>query len=203
MKAIVAVLTSWGAAGVFVLAILDSAGIPLPAAVDALLVATAAVNPAQAFWCATLAVAGSVTGCLGLFYLARQGGQAYLDARARGARAQRLRAWFHTYGLITVFIPCLLPVPMPLKVFVLCSGALGVSPRRFFFTVLAARIPRYFGLAFLGAQLGDNSGLWLKQHAPHLAIFAVLLAACLAGLIRFVARRKATPGYSPVSQPSK
>lgn len=193
MKAIVRVLTSWGPLGLFLLAIFDSAGIPLPAAVDALLIATAAVSPAQAYLSAGLAVIGSAIGCMFLFYLARKGGEAYLEKHAVGERAVRFRLWFRTYGLITVFIPCLLPIPMPLKVFVLSSGALGVNPRKFLLTVLAARIPRYFGLAFLGAQLGENSGEWLKQHAWHVAAFAILLAAALVFTVRIIGRRQAAP----------
>lgn len=193
MKTIVGVLTSWGPLGLFLIAVLDSAGVPLPAAVDALLIATAAVSPAQAYLSAGLAVAGSATGCMFLFYVARKGGEAYLAKHAVGERAMRFRAWFRAYGLITVYIPCLLPIPMPLKVFVLCAGALGVHPRKFLLTVLAARIPRFFGLAFLGARLGENSGQWLKQQAWHITGFAVLLAAALVFAVRIIGRRQITP----------
>lgn len=193
MKAIVQVLTSWGPLGLFFLAIFDSAGVPLPTAVDALLVATAAVSPPQAYFSAALAVVGSAIGCMFLFSVARKGGEAYLQRNASGEKALRFRAWFHTYGLITVFIPCLLPIPMPLKVFVLSAGAFGVNPRKFLLTVLAARIPRFFGLAYLGAQLGENSGAWLKQHAWHIAGFAVLLAAVLVLAVQSIARRQISP----------
>ncbi|MBL8233219.1 MAG: VTT domain-containing protein [Bryobacterales bacterium] len=193
MKAIVRVLTSWGPLGLFLLAMLDSAGVPLPTAVDALLVATAVVSPAQAYLSAALAVAGSAIGCMFLFYVARKGGQAYLERHASGEKGLRFRAWFRTYGLITVFVPCFLPIPMPLKVFVLSSGALGVDPRKFLLTVLAARVPRYFGLAFLGAQLGEGSGAWLKQHAWHIGGFAIALAAALVLAVRVVARRQLAP----------
>jgi membrane protein DedA with SNARE-associated domain len=95
-----------------------------------------------------------------------------------------LRAWFLRYGLLTVFIPAVLPIPLPLKVFVLSAGALGVRPSTFLLVVLAARAPRYLGLAFLGAKLGGNSADYLKQHMWHLlglavALFVVLYAAML------------------------
>ncbi|MCC6394040.1 MAG: VTT domain-containing protein, partial [Bryobacterales bacterium] len=144
MKKIVAVLTSWGPFGLFVLAILDSAGIPLPAAVDALVVATAAVNPASAYLDAAMAVFGSAIGSMVLFYIGRKGGEAYLDRITASRPTHRFREWFQTYGLITVFIPALLPIPMPLKVFVLSAGALGVKPLHYLLVILAARIPRYF-----------------------------------------------------------
>lgn len=193
MKKIVAVLTSWGPFGLFVLAVFDSAGIPLPAAVDALVVAAAAVNPASAYLDAAMAVLGSAIGSMVLFYIGRRGGQSYLDRVTASWRAHRFREWFQTYGLITVFIPALLPIPMPLKVFVLSAGALGVKPLHYLLVVLAARIPRYFGLAYLGSQLGEHTMGWLKEHLWHLVIFAVVLAAVLALAVRLLSRGSRSP----------
>lgn len=189
MRTIAQALTSWGPPGLFLLAILDSAGVPLPAAVDALLVATAAVSPSRAYIGAAFAVAGSVIGCMILFGIGRKGGGPYLD-RVTAKRGARFRQWFREYGLITVFIPALVPIPMPVKVFVLSAGALGVRPISFLCVVVAARIPRYFGLAFLGAQLGEGAGAWLKQHVWELAGFAAALAVLLAVLARALKRRE-------------
>ncbi|MCC6342107.1 MAG: VTT domain-containing protein [Bryobacterales bacterium] len=188
-------MTSWGPLGLLVLAILDSAGIPLPAAVDALVVATAALNPPSAYLDAAMAVLGSAIGSMVLFYIGRKGGQAYLDRVAAGGRAHRFREWFQTYGLITVFIPALLPIPMPLKVFVLCAGALGVKPLHYLLVVLAARIPRYFGLAYLGSQLGEHTMGWLKAHVWHLFVLAAALAAALALAVRLVSRESRSPKH--------
>ncbi|MBI4909822.1 MAG: VTT domain-containing protein [Acidobacteria bacterium] len=190
MKGFIQLLTSWGPFGVFFLAILDSAGVPLPAAVDALVVATAAINPASAYLAAALAVVGSAIGCMILFYIARKGGQAYLDRVTQSARAANFRIWFQTYGLITVFIPALLPIPLPVKAFVLSAGALGVRPLTFLGVVLAARIPRYFGLAWLGSVMGDHTMSWLKGHLPHLFVFAVLLGIVLGLAVKMIARRR-------------
>lgn len=190
MKKFVGILTSWGPAGLLIIATLDSAGIPLPAAVDALLIATAAVDPGAAYLSAALAVIGSLAGSLFLFMLARKGGQTYLDRMVSPERAARVRSRFHTYGLITVFIPALVPIiPLPLKVFVICAGVFGVSPGAYLLTVLAARVPRYFGLAWLGLRLGHDAGAWLKSHAWHLTLFAVVLGAALALLAHFAASR--------------
>jgi len=188
MRSIAKTLVSWGLPGLFLLALMDSAGIPLPATVDALVVAVAAVNPALAYLSAAAAVVGSAAGCMILFYISRKGGQAYLDRSTEKLRAQRFRQWFLRYGLITVFIPALLPLPLPTKVFVISAGALGVRPLPFFLVVVAARIPRYFGLAWLGSQLGEHSMAWLKAHGWHLAGFAVALCALLALLARFADR---------------
>ena len=192
VRGFVNLLTSWGPLGIFFLAILDSAGIPLPAAVDALLVTLAVVDPRGAYLAALVAVIGSAIGSILLFGIAHKGGRPYLDRMTAGSpRARRFRQWFQEYGLVTVFIPALLPIPLPLKVFVLSAGALGVAPVRFLVVVMVARIPRYFGLAWLGAEFGDHSLLFLKEHVWHLLGFAVVLGCALVLLIRW--RKAAGP----------
>lgn len=188
MKKIAAILTSWGAPGLFLLATLDSAGVPLPAAVDALLVATAIINPSAAYLSALFAVVGSAMGSLFLFYLAQKGGQAYLNRVIATEGGAKFRVWFQTYGLITVFIPALLPIPLPLKMFVISAGAMGVSPLKYMAVVLAARIPRYFGLAWLGAQYGADTMPWIKSHVWHLLLFALFLGLTLGYAVKRVSR---------------
>lgn len=186
MKKIAAILTSWGAPGLFLLATLDSAGVPLPAAVDALLVATAIINPSAAYLSALFAVIGSALGSMFLFYLAQKGGQAYLNRVIATEGGAKFRVWFQTYGLITVFIPALLPIPLPLKMFVISAGAMGVSPVKYMAVVLAARIPRYFALAWLGARYGAETMPWIKSHVWHLLVFALCLGLTLGYAVKRV-----------------
>lgn len=182
---------SWGPLGVFLLAALDSAGIPIPMGVDALVAAVAARDGRAGWLSAGLAVLGSALGCLFLYQLGRKGGEAYVERKARGgARATRFRRWFDRYGLLTVFIPALIPAPLPTKVFVLLAGAMKVSRPGFLAVVLAARIPRYFGLAWLGSRLGADPAGFLRDHGGMLAAAAVALFLVLAAVVRFVARRR-------------
>ena len=126
-------LLSWGPWGVLLLAILDSGGIPIVGGVDAFVVVVAALDHSQAYWAAAAAIAGSVIGSLFLFFIARKGGEAYLHHHTLSSRGQHLRAWFLEYGLLTVFVPAFVPViPMPVKIFILSAGALGVSPVTFY-----------------------------------------------------------------------
>lgn len=186
---IAALLHAWGPGGAFLLALIDSVGIPLPGGVDALLVLTADTNPDLAYLTAALSVVGSAIGTMILFMIARKGGEVYLERHASSLRALRFRAWLADYGLITVLIPTLVPIPgLPMKVFVLSAGALGVSPGRFLLTVLAGRIPRYFGLAALGRALGDDAGGWMLAHKWHLVLGALILGALLMLLVRATRR---------------
>jgi len=158
--------------------------------VDALVILTSAVHPSQAYLAAAMATTGSFAGNLLLFYLGRKGGEAYLERHTLHARGRRLRAWFVEYGLLTILVPGLVIVPLPLKIFVLSAGALGVSPLRFCIVMLIARLPRYFFLAWLGTRLGKDTIPYLRHHAWQLGLFAILLFAALYLAIRLLHRQK-------------
>jgi uncharacterized membrane protein YdjX (TVP38/TMEM64 family) len=76
--------------------------------------------------------------------------------------------------MLTVFVPAFVPViPLPVKIFILSAGALGVSPLTFTLVLTAARIPRYFFLAWLGTRLGRDTLPYLRHHIWELVGFAV------------------------------
>lgn len=182
---ILSTLLSWGPWGILFLSVLDSAGIPIPEGVDALIVLVANRDTRVGYLSAALATAGSLAGCVFLFYLGRKGGEAYLDRQMERKRwAKRFRRWFHHYGLLTVFIPALIPAPLPLKIFVLSAGALRIRLRDFVVVVLAARVPRYFAEAYLGARLGTKPLEFLRENVWVLLGIAVGLFLFLFLLVK-------------------
>jgi membrane protein YqaA with SNARE-associated domain len=195
MKSLFAKLVALGPLGVFILALLDSTGIPLPGGVDALLVVVANQAPATGYFCAALATIGSLIGSMILFTIARKGGQKYLDSVASGPRGMKFREWFSRYGLVTVFVPCISVIPMPMKAFVACAGVLGISRTHFAITILLARIPRYFFLAWLGQQMGENALDWIKAHTLHFA-----LGLGVMGLILYLLARAANKPTTVTAQ---
>jgi len=190
MRRIYDSLVAWGPLGIFLLTILDSAGIPNPGGADVALLLLCIARPRSAMLCAGVAVVGSLIGTMILFYLAHKGGEKFLTRYTSTGRGARFRTWFRRYGLVTVFIPALLPIPLPLKVFVVCAGALEVSRLAFFLVILAARLPRYFGLAWLGATLGNNSLGWIRSHTWQMVGFAAVLFMLLYGLVRWSDRER-------------
>jgi membrane protein DedA with SNARE-associated domain len=190
MKGFLETLIAWGPAGVFVFAVLDGVGVPSPGGLDWLLVFLAARMPDMAFGLAGLALLGSLIGGLMLYYISRRAGEAMLAKYRNRPRFVRFELWFQRYGLLTVFIPALIPIPMPLKFFVICAGVFAVPPMTFFLVMLAARIPRYFALAYLGAQLGRESLPWLKAHVWHMFGIAAVLFVLLYAMIRISDRRR-------------
>src|ERR1035438_7940177 len=70
-----AILVAYGPWGIFLLSVVDSVGIPLPAAMDVLLIGLAAGSvktPQHAFFAALMAVIGSTGGNFALFSAANQ-----------------------------------------------------------------------------------------------------------------------------------
>jgi undecaprenyl-diphosphatase len=192
-QSIFATLLAWGPWGAFLLSVLDSAGIPIPEGVDFLIIVLAARNPGAGYLAAALAVVGSVIGNLVLYYVGRKGGEEFLDKRTQKGWAKRFRQWFHHYGGLAVFIPVLIPAPLPVKIFVLSAGALGMNRAHFVAIVAVARVVRYFCLAYLGAQMGTYPWQYVKTHAWQLAVMSagVFVLLYVAVLIKDYLRRRA------------
>jgi membrane protein DedA with SNARE-associated domain len=113
-----------------------------------------------------------------------------MEKAAPEGRAAKFRQWFSRYGLVTVFVPALVPIPMPLKLFVISAGVLGTAPAEFIGVILWARILRYFGEVWLGVTLGKESPAFLKTHAWNFAAGAILLFAVLYLFIQIRGRRE-------------
>lgn len=187
-----ATLGAWGPWGILLLGFLDSAGIPVAVAMDLLIVLLAVNEPHLWLTGAAMGVLGSVAGNIVLFAAARKGGERFVERAPATGRTRRFRAWFDRYGLATVFIPALVPIPLPLKIFVISAGVLGTPLRTFLMVIVAARVMRYTGLAWLGLQLGDDAPGFLRDNAWALTVFAALLAIGIFGLLKMSERRRST-----------
>jgi membrane protein YqaA with SNARE-associated domain len=166
--------------------------------VDVLIVLIAVVDHAQAYWSAVAAIAGSLIGCLILFLIARKGGEAYLKRHTISPREATFRSWFHEYGLLTVFVPAFVPIPLPLKIFIVSAGALEESTLTFIIVLAAARIPRYLFLAWLGTRLGRETIPYLRHHAWEFGVLAAALFAILYLLTSFLHRRHMLKSTLPI-----
>jgi len=175
-------LTHLGALGLFSVAVVDSSVIPLPlpGSTDLLLLWLVA-HSGNPWLLAPCAIAGSILGGYTTWHIGRRGGEAalhnYVPARLLG----RVVTWIERHPLQAVFLPALLPPPIPLLPFALASGALGVSRRRFLGVFGAARCLRYCFIAWLGVAYGRRivrmwSGTIQRWSTPLLCVFVGLLA---------------------------
>jgi membrane protein DedA with SNARE-associated domain len=187
-------LAAYGPWGALLLSALDSVGIPIPAAIDFLLVGVGAGSvqaPQHAYFTALLAVLGSTVGNILLFLGARHGRRLFSKRDPAPAKGQRFQQWFHRYGLLSVFVPAVTPVvPLPLKVFVVSAGALHTPFSRFLAVILLARVIRYFGEVWLGLQLGADAKGFLIRNGWTMAGIALAATVALFLLIRRNDRRR-------------
>jgi membrane protein YqaA with SNARE-associated domain len=172
LRTISELLVSYGQWGVLLLAFLDSAGIPVSAGMDAIIIVVAAKSPERAYVAAALAVVGSVAGNIFLFKAARRGRRWVRkeEEAVTPGKPRKFERWFREYGLITIFVPAIVPViPLPLKVFVISAGLMRTPMPPFLAVIVVARMIRYFGEAYLGIRLGQESMPWLKAHMWQMA----------------------------------
>lgn len=141
-----------------------------------------------------MAIVGSLLGSSFLFFLARKGGDVFLHKHIASGPGKRLHGWFQQYGLITVFIPALSPIPLPLKVPVFCAGALQVRIEYFVLVLLLARSIRYFGLAYLAIHFGSSTFAYVKNHGWQLGGIALLVSLLSMLILRLFQKGERTMG---------
>jgi membrane protein YqaA with SNARE-associated domain len=170
-----------GALGLFSVAVIDSSVIPLPlpGSTDLLLLWLVAHSGDP--WSLTLcAISGSILGGYSTWYIGRRGGEAALRSYVPVRLLGPIVKWVERHPILAVFIPAVLPPPIPLLPFALASGALGVSHKRFLLVFGVARSLRYSLVAWLGVTYGRRivrlwSGDLQKWSTPLLCVFVGLL----------------------------
>ena len=176
-------LVHLGALGLFFVAAIDSSVIPLslPGSTDLLLLWLVAYG-GDPWLLALCAITGSILGGYTTWDIGRRGGEAALRSYVPERLLGRIITWVGHHPVLAVFLPAVLPPPIPLLPFALASGALGVPRRRFLVVFGTARILRYSLVAWLGVTYGRIIvGLWShnlqKWSIPVLCVFVGLLLA--------------------------
>ncbi len=173
-------LTHLGVPGLFFVAVVDSSFIPLPlpGSTDLLLLWLVA-HSGDPWLLAPCAVAGSILGGYTTWDAGRRGGEAVLRHYVPVRLLGRIVKWVEHHRILAVFLPALLPPPIPLLPFALAAGSLGVSRRRFLAVFGTARSLRYSLIAWLGVAYGRRivhlSGTLQKWSTPMLWVFVGLL----------------------------
>ena len=179
-------LIPFGAAGLFAIALLDSALIPLPGGPDAVMLLLSARAPARMPFYALGATVGSVVGCLILYYISRRAGRSAHDKFSTEKRA-RVKELVDRYDVLSVLVASVLPPPFPFKLFVITAGVFRLSVVRFAVAVAAGRAFRFFLEGFLAVRYGEQAEEFLKQNYPLIGIgLAALIVSVFVvrGLLR-------------------
>lgn len=184
-------VSTLGPWGIFLVALADSAFIPIPQGVDALLIAQSIAAPSTAYPAAALAVLGSLLGSLVLYYLAYKGGRVMLAKRVSPEGMAKLEHQTQEFGALVLIPPMMLPLPLPTKIFVIAAGVFQMSLWRFVAVTLFGRSVRFFGEAALALRYGPETTTFLKQNALLAAGVAVVLVGLFYGVNRWSARKVA------------
>jgi len=179
-----------GAPGLFLVALLDSSVLSLPEIADLLVIWMVVQHKDRLVLYALSATAGSLAGCLLLYYIGRKGGDALVRKRFRSDAVDRTLASFQRFGVITVLIPSILPPPAPFKIFVLLAGVARIGVGQFAAAIVIGRGARYFAEGLLALWYGDSAMAFIHEHATTVSLWLVgLLAVGLAGYILWGKRR--------------
>jgi membrane protein YqaA with SNARE-associated domain len=185
-----------GALGLFFVAIIDSSVIPLPipGSTDLLLLFMVAHN-GDPWVLAPCAIVGSLIGGYTTWHIGRRGGEAALHRYVPARFLARILQWVEHHPILAVFLPAVLPPPIPLLPFALASGALGVPRNRFLVVFGAARTLRYAFDAWLGVVYGRAvvrlfATTLHKWSSPLLYLFLVLMVGTVCYAVWQVRRHR-------------
>src|SRR5215467_13016989 len=185
-----------GAAGLFILAILDSSPIPTFGGPD-ILTAVLAASHRPLWWeYATAATAGSVIGAYLTFRLARTAGSTYLDKKFKHGKLAKFLKLFHHWATGTLIASTAIPLPSPTSMFFAAAGAGNYPLGRFLGIVITCRGARYFSIAFIAGHYGRRFLRVLRHPLAHwgwLVLFVVLTCALIAGGVLISRRLETVP----------
>jgi len=184
------VISVFGLPGVFVLMLLESACIPIPAEATMIFAGFAVSQGKMGLAAAILAgVAGNVVGAWLVYYIALLGGRPFIDRYGKYILLKHehialTERWFARYGAVAVAFCRVVP---GIRSFVsLPAGVARMPFWKFTFYTALGCAPFVAGLAWLGVKVGAN---WHHLEDQLKWLNYAVLAAVVALLVWFVLRR--------------
>jgi membrane protein YqaA with SNARE-associated domain len=162
-------LVTFGAFGVFTVALLDSTFVPMPGGADAVTLLLSNARPAWWPIYASAATLGSVAGCVILYYISRRAGRSALS-RFSESKQTRVKELIERYDVLSVLVASLLPPPFPFKVFVISAGVFRFSVLRFALAIAAGRALRFALEGYLAARYGERAKDIFTHYYPYVAL---------------------------------
>jgi membrane protein YqaA with SNARE-associated domain len=173
-------LAALGIPGLFAIALLDSAAIPIVGGAEALTMVLAWREPARLPWIVLAGALGSTIGAFVIYRVGRAGGDLALSRLAAGKR-ERLQRLVTRHAFWALMVGVLLPPPFPIKPLVLAAGVAGTRLAVFAASVFTGRLLRYSALGYLGFRFGDRAAQAVADYYPQMLLaVAVLVLLFLA-----------------------
>jgi membrane protein DedA with SNARE-associated domain len=145
-----------GGLGLILLGLADNSVVPMPGSMDALTIVLSAHQKSLWPYYAIMATIGGIVGAYVTYGLGYKSGEHALEKKVSPKKADRIYKLFKRYGFWSLFVPALLPPPVPYSPFLLVAGALKYPKRNFLIAVGLARAIRYGLLAWLGSMYGEQ-----------------------------------------------
>jgi len=177
-----------GGSGLFLVTFLDSSVLSFPLVADALVIEVSMHKPARMPYYCAMAALGSLAGCIWLYLLAKKGGEEFFHRRA-GKIAFQVKRWVESNAFLCVFLPSILPPPVPFKPFILAEGVFQVPLRTFVLGILLGRGLRYFMEGILAVRYGEAVLLFLMAHKTGVGLSALAIVVVAYWLSRLLNRR--------------
>lgn len=179
-------LITFGAFGLFTVALLDSTFVPLPSSADALMLILTTAHPSWMLLYAFMATAGSAIGCWVLYLVSRRAGARALK-RFSERKQQRVKELIERYDVIAVLVATLLPPPFPFKLFVVSAGVFRFSLVRFMIAIVVGRAFRFLLEGYFAVRYGAEAKEILAKYYPWIGlgvVAAIVLFVVLKRLLR-------------------
>jgi membrane protein YqaA with SNARE-associated domain len=179
-------LITFGAFGLFLVALLDSTFVPLPSSADALMLLLTTAHPRWMVLYAFMATAGSALGCWILYLVSRRAGARALR-RFSEAKQKRGKDLIERYDMAAVLVATLLPPPFPFKLFVVTAGVFRFSLLRFMIAIVIGRAFRFLLEGYLAVRYGAEAKAILAQYYPWIGlglVVAILISVLSSASLR-------------------
>ncbi len=176
-------LITFGAFGLFAVALLDSTFVPLPSSADALMLLLSTAHPRWMLLYAFMATSGSAIGCWILYLVSRRAGARALRKFSE-AKQKRVKDLIERYDMAAVLVATLLPPPFPFKLFVVTAGVFRFSLPRFMIAIVAGRAFRFLLEGYFAVRYGAEAKAILAKYYPWIGA-----GLAVAILVFVIARR--------------
>lgn len=192
-----------GGLGLILMGLLDSSVIPTPGGQDALTIVLAAGEKEWWPYYAAMAVIGSVLGAYLTYRLGRKGGEEALEQRLSKRKRERVKRIFEKWGFGAIFIPAIMPPPVPISPFLLSAGAMDYPMKKYLLAITLGRSIRFGLVAYFASIYGRRVLRFFADNYTTVIIIMVILGV-VGGLafLAYRARRKKTGEQAPSPSPS-
>lgn len=192
-------LITFGAFGLFAVAVLDSTFVPLPSSVDALMILLSTANPSWMLLYAFMATSGSAIGCLILYFVSRRAGARALRKFSE-MKQRRVKHLIERYDAVSVLVATLLPPPFPFKLFVITAGVFRFSLLRFMLAIVVGRAFRFLLIGYFAVRYGAEAKEILLKYYPWIGL-GLVAAIIIFVVIKQRLKRQIQETESSLPQP--